>query len=355
MDTVKELLQSLSITLRQRLGNPLIGAFVISWAAWNFRFLMVVFGGDTSASKISYIDTHLYPSSWDWLALGIVYPGASSLAFVISYPFVNRWLLTFYGEQHKKTVEKLLFIEGTTPLSPEAADSLRLRTKKKEEHLQAMIKRQSEEIDDLNGALRAASETAKPTEIDLESSHSNVSKVTAKELAEKHESKQPFSQTSEIISDPSDRDPAGEWHAKIQKDLKSAIFELKGVAHPIDKFMIDTSEILGGSLGSIELISKKGISQALFLVLVVCSNENYISIEELYDILKEPKNKIKIAVDQGITMSIIEYINVGKTDYRGNAVDITEKLKLAGVGLQVLDSCLARLPPPRDKNESRDF
>ena len=125
MDTLKELLQSLTTHLRERVSNPLYGAFIISWIVFNFRLLMVLVGDGGFREKIEFIDFALYPTAELTLQRGFVYPLLVASTFVVIAPLVRRWVAVFTGERDAITTAELLRVAGKTPLSPEKADALR--------------------------------------------------------------------------------------------------------------------------------------------------------------------------------------------------------------------------------------
>lgn len=125
METIRELLQSISGYLRDRIGNPIYGAFAIAWGVINFRLVLVLFDDSGAQAKISYIDTRLYPEAWHWAWFGFLYPAAVALFFVLLSPFIYRWVVIFLRERNKVTQTRLLKQADETPLSNEAAARLR--------------------------------------------------------------------------------------------------------------------------------------------------------------------------------------------------------------------------------------
>ena len=125
METLRELLDSLKIHVRDRVANPLYVAFVISWIVYNYRFLMVMVGEGTWREKIAFIDSTLYPSPEHTFHRGFVYPLLTAVLFIVLAPFVRRWVTVFIAEREAVTIGELLRVNQQTPLSPAAADTLR--------------------------------------------------------------------------------------------------------------------------------------------------------------------------------------------------------------------------------------
>ncbi len=121
MESVKEILSSFLDGLRDRLGNPLIGAFLIAWLIWNFRLVLVLVGDGTGGwhEKITYIDNKLLTTSWDWVVHGLVVPLAIACGWVFFFPFVARKIVVFDKSQRIATRKAVLIAEERTPIPEE--------------------------------------------------------------------------------------------------------------------------------------------------------------------------------------------------------------------------------------------
>lgn len=125
MDTLREVLDSLKVHVRDRVSNPLYGAFLVSWVVFNYRLLLVLIGEGTWRDKITFIDLTLYPTAEFSFQRGLVFPLLTSAIFVILAPFIRRWVTVFIAERDAVTSGELLRIKRETPLAPDAADALR--------------------------------------------------------------------------------------------------------------------------------------------------------------------------------------------------------------------------------------
>lgn len=125
MDAIRDLFQSLTGYLRDRLSNPFYGAFLIAWGVANFRLVLVLIGDGSTQSKIAFIDGQLYVSAYQWLERGLLVPGAIAIGFVMISPFIQRWVTVFLQKRYTVTQARLLEIANETPLSSEAAARLR--------------------------------------------------------------------------------------------------------------------------------------------------------------------------------------------------------------------------------------
>lgn len=72
MNSLKEFFLSFIESAKDRLKNPMIGAFVMAWIAINWRFLAVlIFSGKTIEQKINFIETNYFDINHNlWFPLG---------------------------------------------------------------------------------------------------------------------------------------------------------------------------------------------------------------------------------------------------------------------------------------------
>lgn len=132
MDTIKDIVASFFGSLRERLGHPLIGAFAIAWAVWNFRVLLVLVGdGDGGwLAKIEYLDKKLMVPEWMWIVHGLVIPLAVSLTWLLILPPALRWFSIYHLRQVVKTKEAVVAIQDLSPMKGQEVAELRARVRK---------------------------------------------------------------------------------------------------------------------------------------------------------------------------------------------------------------------------------
>ena len=91
---MKELLQTIFMTSKERISNPIIGTFLISWTAFNWKPIIFLFiSGQKIEDKIAYIDSNL--SSINNL---LFFPLIAVFIYVLIIPYVNllfEYLLEF--------------------------------------------------------------------------------------------------------------------------------------------------------------------------------------------------------------------------------------------------------------------
>lgn len=91
---MKELLQSIFLTSKERISNPIIGTFFISWTAFNWKPIIFLLTSDQKIEdKINYID-----SNFSTMYNLLLYPLITVLIYILVIPYVNllfEYLLEF--------------------------------------------------------------------------------------------------------------------------------------------------------------------------------------------------------------------------------------------------------------------
>lgn len=74
----------------QRLSNPLIGSFALSWIIINWQpIVFLLFSTKTIEDKLSYIKNHFYGDGWNsWLSLCmyLIFPLLISILYAVGLP-----------------------------------------------------------------------------------------------------------------------------------------------------------------------------------------------------------------------------------------------------------------------------
>ncbi|EAS3170734.1 TPA: hypothetical protein R4A59_004252 [Salmonella enterica subsp. enterica serovar Matopeni] len=84
LESFKELFSSTVSTAAQRVKNPVIGAFTLSWCAFNWKSLLYLFLSDTKIyDKIEFISAH---SGW---TMTFCYPALSAIVICGFLPWAN--------------------------------------------------------------------------------------------------------------------------------------------------------------------------------------------------------------------------------------------------------------------------
>lgn len=139
MDTLRDLFESIVGTVRDRLGNPLLGAYVIAWSLWNFRVLLVLLGdGDKGwDAKVEYLDRVLLADWWTFPYYGLSVPLLVALIWIYAAPPVLRIFAVHHQQQLLTTKRKILEAQNDAPIPKAEALKLMARRRAAEERWEA--------------------------------------------------------------------------------------------------------------------------------------------------------------------------------------------------------------------------
>lgn len=151
---LEELSKQIKAQLYTKANSPLFGAFIFSWAAWNFRTIVVVFSGADLDTKLVNLDI-LYPSTLEYLTRGLAYPILSAATFITLYPYPARLAYWHWQKQHSKIKKIQQAIEDETPATQEEINALRKTSLEQQISLQNQIRN----LSDTNRELSAREET----------------------------------------------------------------------------------------------------------------------------------------------------------------------------------------------------
>ncbi len=99
---IRDSLSSIRDGLVSRVYSPLSGAFILSWALWNYRFLLVLFSSMPVRQKITYIDATYFKNATELLFFGFLLPLISALTYLYVYPYFSKYV---YEYTKAKSVE----------------------------------------------------------------------------------------------------------------------------------------------------------------------------------------------------------------------------------------------------------
>lgn len=127
MDDAKAFMLGLMQTARERFGNPLIGAFAIAWALWNFRIILILVGSGDGGwkAKIEHIDTKLMPHWYDWAIHCYLVPAVFAIVWIYVLPPILRKVAAHHEKNISRNREAIFSVTETRLLSTEEAMHMR--------------------------------------------------------------------------------------------------------------------------------------------------------------------------------------------------------------------------------------
>jgi hypothetical protein len=149
-------IKSIKAHLYDRVVSPLFGAFLISWAIWNYRIIFVLLSSEIIPYKFNYIDEYYssviyffgFSISKFWI-IGIAAPLLSALLYIYLYPFFALPVYKFSLSRQKKLTDTKNEIEGATILTLEKSRKIIQDSKKMQISYDEKLHQVEGEIDTL--------------------------------------------------------------------------------------------------------------------------------------------------------------------------------------------------------------
>jgi hypothetical protein len=150
-----DILESAKQSLFERLSSPLLGAFFLSWCAWNWKFLVILLSDTSITTTFSLIESIAFPDYSTTIFRGLVFPLLSACAYVFIYPYPARFVYDFTLRRQREINQTKQRISDETPLTIEESRRIRSEYIEKERSHVALVQELSDEIARLNEALGA--------------------------------------------------------------------------------------------------------------------------------------------------------------------------------------------------------
>jgi len=132
----------------------LLGAFAISWAAWNYRFILVLVSSMPVAEKFAYIDSNIFDSYKNIFLHGTLYPLITTLSLIFIYPIPAKFVYEYWRKRQRDLKEIQQRIDDETPLTREEARELRHETLNAKLEFEQELERRSAEITRLKETIK---------------------------------------------------------------------------------------------------------------------------------------------------------------------------------------------------------
>ena len=116
---MEELSKSIKAYFYDRTASPLMGAFIVAWIGWNYKFVLLILSNMSFVEKIDYSSKHLFYNYTTWLVDGILIPLGVALFFLVCYPwpafmiykFTKRWQVKLNNEKRTLEDKQLITVE----------------------------------------------------------------------------------------------------------------------------------------------------------------------------------------------------------------------------------------------------
>jgi len=121
---IDDVTKSIKAQLYDRISSPLFSSFLISWAAWNYKFILVVLSSASTKEKFALVEI-VFPDTRALALQGAVFPLLTALAIIFLYPYPAKYIYKFSRLQHQELKIIQTQIDDATPMTKEEARKLR--------------------------------------------------------------------------------------------------------------------------------------------------------------------------------------------------------------------------------------
>jgi len=280
MNSLKEFFLSFFESAKDRLKNPIIGAFVIAWIAVNWRFLAILFfSGKTIEQKIEFIEANYFDINFNlWIPL----------AFAVFYVLILPYIMALFdwvsqkGIAARKRISKehrLTDIQNRQEIAAEEWQLEKIKEgspdiqamKDKIQKLEIQLIEKDEVISNLSESLEPEKVEAEKEKSESKTSNRNKRKSSTKPKQEskKEEQKEPSTRHPElkdypIMKDIVIRDLAKterEWiliFALYSSDYGNKVFTREDIVNKYDESNRKTNSRIANLSNNLKSMVKSG-------------------------------------------------------------------------------------------------
>jgi hypothetical protein len=146
--------KSLGTFLDERLSNPIVSSFILSWCGWNYKFFVALFSNNTVSETLRIIDRVLYPN-WMYYAFpGFLLPVGSVVLYLWLVPIFTKKYFEWTAKARKAQDEAMYEAEKHKRLSPSDSAALQDTVRRTQSELDT----QTTKVERLKGDLRTAAD-----------------------------------------------------------------------------------------------------------------------------------------------------------------------------------------------------
>lgn len=145
---VQDAINSIRVTLSDRIGNPMVSGFIIGIVLVNWKLSLLVFSDISYHEKVDVI-MGLYPSSSVRLHSFLIYPALAGSFWTFIWPLISLFINAYWHWMKSKAANIILWAERKRTISESEASEIYSIIDSQEAKYLELIKDRQSRIDDL--------------------------------------------------------------------------------------------------------------------------------------------------------------------------------------------------------------
>ncbi|HAT8534130.1 TPA: hypothetical protein I7148_11935 [Vibrio vulnificus] len=117
---------SLKVYLHDKNTSPLFGSVLISWSAWNYKFILLILSKLSYPEKLEMIDV-IYNSSYDLYITAILGPLLTAFLYIFVFPFPSKFVFEYSLKRQDELNKIKQRISNNQLITLEKSQTLRKR------------------------------------------------------------------------------------------------------------------------------------------------------------------------------------------------------------------------------------
>lgn len=148
----QDTLDSIKLTLHERVANPILGPLFLSMAVLNYHFFVILLSSETLEEKFYLLDSHFDYSKWETWARIFGWPALIAFLYIYLLPIPSKYVYSYIRKRQQEILKIRQETEDENPLTQAEARELRTKHLELESYYQKVIKEKNQEILDLRQA-----------------------------------------------------------------------------------------------------------------------------------------------------------------------------------------------------------
>lgn len=151
--------------IKERISNPITTTFAISWALWNYKFIIIILSNNTVSTTFELVRQHSFTDLQDVILRGLILPTISTALYIFAYPIPTKFAYEFSLKRNLELTRLKNQIEDNEQLTVEESKKIRVTHAKQIEEYKSTLQEKEEQIKALIEQINSKDSTPKSQKI----------------------------------------------------------------------------------------------------------------------------------------------------------------------------------------------